>query len=974
MATYTLLCTGAAQTRSDHPNTNYHGSSSYWLQDGDIFLTFEGFTVSQLRRRNVVMGNLSVLMNLIDQNIASTYADIRFPDSAVDLTTITYNNAPETGYPNVGRLREISPSSGWRIRKYADFFSSDPTKKAQFLTSTHCLVIKQVNNPGNIGVYTGSEDSSELPEISVTISNLIPYSVTGTKNTSGQIDRTAANTFKWRFEATGSFADEILPAKQASAVFAWKDIDGGSEHRVSVSGATASVTIEANTLPQRGFTWYVSVTDEDGHIDTSETYTVYTGGIAPSVEISSPSDISLYGNKAIDFKWVITNGSGQLKGTQMRYSADNWQTYTTLVNSSGTVNAASATANSLPKGLIKWRVRVKGEHTGWTAWENASFTVLESLPVVSNLSPKGLFVYRTNACTLSWSASISYGSITGSELEYSTDNGSTWTSLGTVSGTETQYEVPANTLPASTAILWRVRSINGDNQPGDWASASLATIDHLMTAKAKSPKNNESMNEKAAITLTWTATNDLGSSPIGAELQWSTDNETWTDLPPVGGNACSSPIDADTFTGNTTIYWRVRAYNQSGNAGEWSESAQFSTVDETQYARPTAPISTIEDMEQLVLFTWENSSSSGAAASEYKLQVSYDGGSNWTTYTSAAKQAAIQISAAGNVTWRVCARNRNAYGPWSENVSFVAYGASPVSSFTTNDVPCTTFKWEVSNQQAYRLTVDGREYGPYFGDADRQYTLYEPLANGEHTATISIQNDFGLWSDPTTETFTVENRGNGTIELFSTTDLDAELQWEARISPYNHSYAGDWLIYRDGKLIGRTAQASVTFTDRHVLGTHDYYVLYRYKSGMYVVSNGIEATMATGRDYAIAAFEGGEWIRIQYTLKDKSDPEWEDSRGVAYDQMAGNEYPTPRLSSFYSSSGVYSAGFRSEDKEQHAAFRALFGKPVILKTPDDTVHVGILDSWKRKVRTEHYTEYSFTIQRIDWRDFKDGTN
>jgi hypothetical protein len=51
----------------------------------------------------------------------------------------------------------------------------------------------------------------------------------------------------------------------------------------------------------------------------------------------------------------------------------------------------------------------------------------------------------------------------------------------------------------------------------------------------------------------------------------------------------------------------------------------------------------------------------------------------------------------------------------------------------------------------------------------------------------------------------------------------------------------------------------------------------------------------------------------------------------------------------------------------------MFGQPVILKTRDGTVFVGVIDNWKKSHGKNHWTLYEFTLRRIEWEDYRDDT-
>lgn len=379
-------------------------------------------------------------------------------------------------------------------------------------------------------------------------------------------------------------------------------------------------------------------------------------------------------------------------------------------------------------------------------------------------------------------------------------------------------------------------------------------------------------------------------------------------------------------------------------------------------ATPVSPVNTVEDGSASIRFEWTLSNDSGIAPQKSQLQTSADG-STWTTVatvTSGGTSYTKSGFSAGTVYWRVRAYNRdNVAGSWSSPVSFIVVAAPAAPTVRCNGAPFATITWSVNGQQAYKISVDGKPLGVFFG-TEKTYTLEDYLEDGEHTASVEVQGGYGMWSAAGTVEFTVENNG-GQILIGATFDIDAHvktLSWATSFGAY-------MLLYRDGKRIARKNGYSVTFVDRLSLGEHSYYVIQRLTSGHYYKSNEITGTTCT-RHTAIAALSGGDWVYLPTT--DESDPQQGFSYSKAYDlkHYSGAEYPVLEMSSFSDRSGSYKCAFKCP--QQAAPLMSLLGKTVIVKSKGGNVVVGPFAAYD-KTQYDLYVAISFSIPAMHYEDY-----
>lgn len=381
-------------------------------------------------------------------------------------------------------------------------------------------------------------------------------------------------------------------------------------------------------------------------------------------------------------------------------------------------------------------------------------------------------------------------------------------------------------------------------------------------------------------------------------------------------------------------------------------------------ATPLSPINSVEDGSAAITLRWSLSNASGIAPTKTDLQISTDG-STWSdlaTVTGGASSYAVpgDTFAAGSVYWRARAYNRdNVAGSWSAAVSFIVIAAPAAPTVLCDGAPFATITWRGNGQQAYRVTVDGKVYGPFFG-TDKSFTLRDYLADGEHSVSVEIQGSYGLWSTPGVYDFTVENVPGDPVTLSVRFGIDAELSWTTE------SAVADFLIYRDGVQVGHTN--SDRFVDRLSLGKRSFSVVNRLADGNYTRSNVVTGLLWL-EGVAIAAFSGGEWVYLP--LSDKSDREqaYTRSRDYSLRHITGAKLPFLEISPYEDRQGSYDCAFRCED--QAAPLLALLGSPVIVKARGKNVLVGPFAS-VNKVQGDFFVSFSFTVPASHYEDYVDA--
>lgn len=224
--------------------------------------------------------------------------------------------------------------------------------------------------------------------------------------------------------------------------------------------------------------WYLSVGTSRYSSPPQLLITFDDSNVQPSLITPSPaSGARLNKASAITFSTSLVQSSAftlknltAVSGTFEYRLKGASSTTTAAATISSTTISYTAPANTFAAGEYEYRFTVTDNlgQTAYTAW--SSFDTRDTIPVATPLSPDSSLEAGTQAITFRWMHGNESGSKqTKAELQKSAD-GSTWTTLGTVTGAANEYAAPAGTFTSGT-WYWRVRTYNLDGAAGEWSTA-----------------------------------------------------------------------------------------------------------------------------------------------------------------------------------------------------------------------------------------------------------------------------------------------------------------------------------------------------------------------------------------------------------------------------------------------------------------------------------------------------------------------
>lgn len=471
------------------------------------------------------------------------------------------------------------------------------------------------------------------------------------------------------------------------------------------------------------------------------------------------------------------------------------------------------------------------------------------------------------------------------------------------------------------------------------------------------------VDNHGAITFSWTPKTDAKTidplSQASAVFRWKNGASGTVHTVNVGTDEFVT-LAADTLPNSSEIMWQVQLTSDDGVQDPSPVWYTITTIDVTPTVTGISPSGGYVSGSDTATFRWNYDISTGTQQSAWELQVKAAADDNWTDYASGStSDTEVTVSGSGlpsgNAMWRVRGANSDGvWSDWSDPLTYVTVAPPrpPVVSITERTArPVVT--WTSSDQQAFRVNIGDYDSGIVFG-TDKTFKCPVYLKNGEITIRVKVVNDLNLWSDWGETVFQLSAAQGTAPTLYVTGGVSAGLSWTTSDSP------DGFLVYRDGVLIGETAE--LTFTDQLAApGYHSWFVRSVYDgSDAYADSAAVQAEIAVGTN--VIAEIGGEWIDIG--LSAVQAPTETETRGaaVAMLTLAGAVYPVPEVGP--QRTRTMPVSFATLDPAAADRFCALEGKIVVCKTRHGRQIIGIMPSITRG-QNWAMTTCSAVIQEVD---------
>jgi titin len=289
--------------------------------------------------------------------------------------------------------------------------------------------------------------------------------------------------------------------------------------------------------------------------------------------------------------------------------------------------------------------------------------------------------------TANFSAPAFNGGSAITNYEFSTNNGTTWTSMGQ-SGTA-NYIITG--LADFTSYNVRVRAVN---VAGAGAESNMVTAVTAGVTNAPAGLSAGSNGVFQSV-LSWTAP-DSNASPISDYVvQRSTSSNFSSDIVTFAdGVSTSTSTTVTSLAAGTLYYFRVASVNEVGQSG-WSSIASATTANvPNQVATPTSSAG-----DDTFTISWSAPANNGSAITGYRYQLSSNSGASWGSEgTTTSTSHTFTVSNGTSYVGRVQAYNAVGDGAYSSastarTPTFAAPTFSASSSQTVSSPGVRTISW-----------------------------------------------------------------------------------------------------------------------------------------------------------------------------------------------------------------------------------------------------------------------------------------
>lgn len=458
--------------------------------------------------------------------------------------------------------------------------------------STYCKV--RISNVSSPSVY------SESPVFFTITKSLIVKSPNGGESWEvGSI-----KNITWERDASINFIRIQYTTNPATNV--WTDINTYVDASLGTYSWTVPNAISANCLMR------ISDVDNVTNIDSSDAK--FTIQSTPSITITRPNGVESFETGADE---LITWTSNNVTTVKIEFSVDNGAQWN-LIRSSLT-STGSYTWNVPNINSSQCKIRITDEsNANVFDLSDDKFTIVPRI-IVTN--PNGGESYYVGSSTnITWTST----NVTTVDLEYSTDNGTEWTTISSVAasaGTYSWSSIP--NAPSSYCLI----KISDSDSPGisDVSDDVFSIVNKI---KLLSPNNGESWQIGSTYKIQWQSTNVTNVS-----LAYSSNNGvSWTTI----GTATASTGYynwAIPTTIQTSNQYKIRASDVS-NSTVYDISDLYFTISSLEL---TAPVGG----EEYNIGTTQTIEWTSSYIGNVKLDYSIDNGLNWITIEDSVTSSGI---------------------------------------------------------------------------------------------------------------------------------------------------------------------------------------------------------------------------------------------------------------------------------------------------------------------------------------------
>ena len=456
--------------------------------------------------------------------------------------------------------------------------------------STTCLVrVSDASNAATSDVSDAVFTITATPTVTVTSPN-------GTESWAGG----SSHNVTWT--STGTIANVKIEYSTNS----------GSSYATVIASTTNNGTY-AWTIPNTpSTTCLVRVSDASNAATSDVSDAVFTITATPTVTVTSPNGTESWaGGSSHNVTWTST---GTIANVKIEYSTNSGSSYATVIASTTNNGTYAWTIPNTPSTTCL--VRVSDASNAATSDVSDAVFTITATPTVTVTSPNGTESWAGGSShNVTWTST---GTIANVKIEYSTNSGSSYT---TVIATTANNGTYAWTIPNTPSTTCLVRVSDASNAATSDVSDAVFTITATPTVTVTSPNGTESWAGGSSHNITWTSTGTIAN----VKIEYSTNS----------GSSYATVIAST--TNNGTYAWTIPNTPSTTCLVRVSDASNAATSDVsdavfTITATPSVTVTSPNGAESWVgnsshNITW---TSTGTIAN-VKIEYSTNSGSSYTT-------------------------------------------------------------------------------------------------------------------------------------------------------------------------------------------------------------------------------------------------------------------------------------------------------------------------------------------------------
>jgi hypothetical protein len=390
------------------------------------------------------------------------------------------------------------------------------------------------------------------------------------------------------------------------------------------AGRTYKLFGWAEKTDNNGVSWAF----DGGSTDINFT-TLYNPPSAPTLTLLNGGDSSI----TVNFN---APSSGPVTAYTVQYSSNGGTSWTSSSSSeSGWSSGASTSRTISADGNRVYLVRVAGSNNGGTGPYSGNMEVTTPPRPPGNIKA----TTTTTTATFSWSAPANTGTPSGYEVAYSSDGGSNWNGVTTVSGTSSTF----SGLSADTPYSFRVVAIGVYGGRSDPSTVSGRTLPYAPNPPG-SPTLDTGTSSSMGLSFSPPNVDATHGAPTGYRVEYSSNGGlSWSQT---SWSSLSATIS--NLAGNQEYRFRVLAFNAGGN------SAYSPIVTGTTASLPPQNIASGSVTDSQVTLAW-SAPAQANAPSGYRIDLSnLTEGWGWGTHETVGGNVFNRtLSLRSNTSWDI---------------------------------------------------------------------------------------------------------------------------------------------------------------------------------------------------------------------------------------------------------------------------------------------------------------------------------